>query len=65
LHQRTGLVAECETPEALARCIARLAANQAEYQQYREQAWQRAKTFHWSQVLPTACDWLESQARKK
>lgn len=65
LHQRTGLVAECETPEALARCIARLAANQAEYQQYREQAWQRAKTYHWSQVLPTACDWLESQARKR
>jgi glycosyltransferase involved in cell wall biosynthesis len=63
LHERTGLVAESETPEALAGAICRLVQSPDDYGQYRLQAWNRSKTFHWSVVLPQACDWLEGKAR--
>ena len=63
LHNQTGLVAECETAEALARCVMELLADDPRYQRLRRQAWDRAKTMHWSQVLPPACDWLEARAR--
>jgi hypothetical protein len=29
----------------------------------RVNAWNRAKTFHWSKILPEASDWLEEMAR--
>jgi len=64
LHRHTGLVAERETPEALADSLEALLKSPEAYQRYRRSAWERAKTFHWSQVLPRACDWLESQARR-
>src|SRR5207244_7275875 len=57
LHEETGLVALAETPEALATSI-RDALHQGErYEAWRVKAWERSKTFHWSQVLPKACDW--------
>lgn len=63
LHDQTGLIASAETPEALATCIRNSMRNPEKYQRYRIAAWERAKTFHWSQVLPVASDWLEEQAR--
>ena len=63
LHDETGLVAAAETPEALKASIKQLFKDPARYQRYRYQAWQRAKTYHWDQVLPKASQWLESQAK--
>jgi glycosyltransferase involved in cell wall biosynthesis len=65
LHDRTGMWAAAETPEALAEAVARCLEDPARYQRYRAAAWERAKTYHWRQVLPPACDWLESQARAR
>jgi glycosyltransferase involved in cell wall biosynthesis len=64
LDDRTGMVSATETPEALADRISGIMGDQARYDRYRYNAWERAKTMHWSQVLPGACDWLEGQARK-
>jgi glycosyltransferase involved in cell wall biosynthesis len=64
LHNETGLVAAEETPEALAMQIRYALDHPEQYQCYRVNAWNRAKTFHWSKVLPQACDWLEAQAQK-
>jgi glycosyltransferase involved in cell wall biosynthesis len=63
LHDQTGVVVREETPEALADAIAELLRDPERYQRYRVAAWERAKTFHWSRVLPVACDWLEAMAR--
>ena len=63
LHDHTGLVATAETPEALAASLVTSLAAPANYERYRINAWERAKTFHWDNVLPEACDWLEKQAR--
>ena len=63
LHHETGLVSVNETPESLAESLAGIVGNPEDYQRFRVQAWERAKTFHWSRVLPQACDWLEAQAR--
>ena len=64
LDNETGVVARGETPESLAKRIAELVAAPDLYQKYRVAAWERAKTFHWSKILPIACDWLEEQARQ-
>ncbi len=63
LHDQTGLVATAESPEALADSVLQCVRNPERYECYRRAAWERAKTFHWSKVLPKACDWLEQQAR--
>jgi len=63
VHDQTGLVADTETPAALADAVQQCLARPQDYERYRRAAWERAKTFHWSQVLPKACDWLEAQAR--
>lgn len=63
LHDQTGRVAEAETPEALAEAVRHCLVRPDDYARYRQAAWERARTFHWSQVLPKACDWLEAQAR--
>ncbi|NOS72693.1 MAG: glycosyltransferase family 4 protein [Verrucomicrobia bacterium] len=63
LHDKTGLVASRETPEALADQIIGLIGDDARYQRYRVAAWERAKTMHWSFILPKACDWFEARAR--
>ena len=62
LHEQTGLVAEAETPEALAASICRLANAPDLYARCRMQAWNRSRDFHWSAVLPKACAWLEEKA---
>ncbi|MBR5690728.1 MAG: glycosyltransferase family 1 protein, partial [Verrucomicrobia bacterium] len=62
LKDVTGIISNEQTPESLAECILSHLNDQAFYDRIRVAAWERAKTFHWSQVLPLACDWLESQA---
>ena len=64
LHNETGLVTRQETPESVADAIQSLLGEPDKYQSFRVNARERAKTFHWSQVLPKACDWLETQAGK-
>jgi glycosyltransferase involved in cell wall biosynthesis len=65
VHGETGIVTETETPAALAESITALLRQPEHYERLRVNAWNRAKTFHWSKVLPPACDWLEEQARRK
>ncbi len=62
LHEETGIVAQSETPKALAAGIRRMAEDAALYDSCRRGAWRRSATFHWNCVLPAACDWLETQA---
>ena len=62
-HDKTGLVAERETPETLAKVIEWAVQNPGRYQGYRERGRALAASFHWNQVLPSACEWLEKQAR--
>ena len=63
LDNETGVIAAEEKPDLLARRVASLLQKPGEYDRLRRNAWERAKTFHWSQVLPPACDWLEARAR--
>lgn len=63
LNNRTGLVSAEETPGNLAKRLIEILANDAAYQDLRKNAWERAKRFHWSVILPKACDWLEANAR--
>ena len=65
LHEQTGLVAEAETPESLAASLVTALKRPEDYERWRRAAWLRAKEFHWSNVLPRACDWLETQAGRK
>lgn len=62
LNNQTGIVSQEETPVSLAARLAEALAKPAAYQIWRIAAWERAKTYHWNQVLPLACDWLEQQA---
>jgi glycosyltransferase involved in cell wall biosynthesis len=62
IHGRTGLVARAERPECLAESLVGILQDGNRYEQLRKRAWERAGTFHWSRVLPRACDWLEGQA---
>jgi glycosyltransferase involved in cell wall biosynthesis len=64
LDNETGVVAREETPAALADRIQQLVASPELYARYRLAAWERAKTFHWSRILPPACDWLEQMAQR-
>ncbi|HVY68542.1 MAG TPA: glycosyltransferase family 4 protein [Verrucomicrobiae bacterium] len=63
LHDQTGLVSQEETPASLAESLAGVLRDQERYERHRFNAWERAKTMHWSRVLPGACDWLETKAR--
>ena len=63
LDNETGVVARGENPDQLAERIVELLSKPAEYDRLRRGAWERAKTFHWSKILPVACDWLEEMAR--
>jgi len=64
LHDETGIVTRAETPESLADAVAALLKSPEQYVRLRRNAWERAKTFQWDQVLPPACDWLEEQGRR-
>ena len=63
LDNETGVVAKGETPELLAARVEELIARPEFYQKLRVAAWERAKAFHWSKILPIAADWLEEMAR--
>ena len=65
LDNETGVVARGETPEMLADRIVELLKAPGEYERLRRGAWERAKAFHWSKILPPACDWLEEMAKGK
>ena len=65
LHDETGIVADAETPEAVAEALVAILARPEKYASYRVKAWERAKTFHWSRVLPASSAWLEAQAGRK
>ena len=64
LHDETGIVADAETPDAIADALVKILAHPEKYESYRVKAWERAKTFHWSRVLETSSAWLEAQARR-
>ena len=62
LDGETGIVARAETPEALADGIAIFLEKPELYERCRVNACERTRAFQWNQILPHACDWLESQA---
>ncbi|HUA68193.1 MAG TPA: glycosyltransferase family 4 protein [Candidatus Saccharimonadales bacterium] len=64
IHNETGLVTRAETPEAMADSILEVAKSPEKYACLRLNAWNRSKSLQWDQVLPPACDWLESLAAK-
>jgi glycosyltransferase involved in cell wall biosynthesis len=65
LHDETGIVAVAETPDAIASALISILKQPDKYQSYRVKAWERAKTFHWSQVLSASSAWLEAHAKGK
>jgi glycosyltransferase involved in cell wall biosynthesis len=65
VHDKTGIVTREETPQSVADDIMALLQTPDRYQRYRVKACERARSFHWSQILPQACDWLEQQAGRR
>ena len=65
LHDRTGIVVARESPQAIADALQEILPDPDRYERYRQAAWERAKKFHWSRILPVACDWLEKVASGK
>ncbi len=65
LHGLTGRVAKMESPEALTEEVIHFLNHPADYQACRQNAWKQAKQFHWDEILPRACDWLEFMAKQK
>jgi glycosyltransferase involved in cell wall biosynthesis len=64
IHDQTGIVTSAETPDSVADGLQALLKAPERYQVYRVNARERTKEFHWSRVLPRACDWLEQQAAR-
>jgi len=64
LHEQTGIVTLQETPDSVAEGVLSLLNRPEAYQEFREKARDRTRAFHWDQILPIACDWLEKQAAK-
>lgn len=64
LHDKTGLVSRKQTPASLADAVESGRAHETLYQRWRIEAWNRAKEYHWDNVLPKACDWLEEMAKR-
>ena len=60
---KTGLVAEEESPKALADAITASLNRPKDYANWRPAARDRAREFHWDHVLPAACDQLEAWAK--
>ena len=65
LHDITGIVTTAETPAAIAEALVGTLPQPEKYQTYRVNAWERAKTFHWSRVLAVSSAWLEAQAARQ
>jgi glycosyltransferase involved in cell wall biosynthesis len=64
LHDETGIVTRGETPASVADAISDIIKSPEKYARLRVNAWNRSKTLQWNQVLPPACDWLESRAAR-
>jgi glycosyltransferase involved in cell wall biosynthesis len=64
IHNETGIITNAEKPEAVADSVQAILKNPGAYDRLRKNAWKRSKSFQWNVVLPQACDWLESQARR-
>jgi len=64
LHDDTGIVTREETPESMAEALADLLKQPGKYERFRQRACERTREFHWSRILPPACDWLEKLASK-
>ncbi|MDP7010193.1 MAG: glycosyltransferase family 4 protein [Verrucomicrobiota bacterium] len=64
LHRQTGLVTDENTPSSLAEAIANVQTSEGHYQDWRIAARDRAREFHWEQVLPVACGQLEEWAKE-
>jgi glycosyltransferase involved in cell wall biosynthesis len=65
IHDQTGIVAREQTPESVAEGIVGLLKTPEKYEHFRLMACERTKEFHWSRVLPPACDWLEQMAGRR
>jgi glycosyltransferase involved in cell wall biosynthesis len=65
VHGQTGIVTAQETPTAVADAVSEVLKTNGMYERMRVNAWERSKRFQWKEVLPPACDWLETQARKR
>jgi glycosyltransferase involved in cell wall biosynthesis len=61
----TGFVVPTETPEAVADSITAILKTPETYERLRLNAWKRAKALQWDQVLPPACNWLETEASRR
>jgi glycosyltransferase involved in cell wall biosynthesis len=61
---QTGIVTRSENPLSVAEALLAVIKTPEVYERLRVNAWKRAKTLQWSEVLPPACDWLEAQAAK-
>lgn len=61
----TGLVTNAENPGNLAHETAALLTDADRYNLLRSNALEHARSMHWQNVLPRACDWLESIAVSK
>ena len=65
LHNETGLVTRNETPQAVADAVLSIIHAPEKYDVLRVNAWNRSKQLVWPEVLPPACDWLETVAAGK
>jgi glycosyltransferase involved in cell wall biosynthesis len=65
LHDQTGIVTPAETPASVADGIIQLLKTPDKYERFRHAGAERTASFHWTQVLPRAASWLESQAAPK
>ena len=64
LDEQTGLVSKEQSPASLAERVESTLKRETDYQTWRIAAWDRAKEYHWDNVLPKACDWLEEMAKR-
>jgi glycosyltransferase involved in cell wall biosynthesis len=62
VHDQTGIITKEETPASVADGVAALLKTPEKYQPYRMNGCERTKAFHWENVLPQACAWLEKMA---
>ena len=62
VHDQTGIITKEETPASVADGVAALLKIPEKYQPYRVNGCERTKAFHWENVLPQACAWLEKMA---
>jgi glycosyltransferase involved in cell wall biosynthesis len=63
VHGETGVVVNAETPAALAAGVRAALRDEGDYRAMCRRALERARSLHWSRVLPATCDWLEALAR--